>query len=91
MAVYTHIRTDNQPVGSDHNHRARAGKQAYTSSTCCASGQASKLSADDVLEHLFVEAQIGNDLPQLAILVLDLFSRRISVGSKPSYLRFQLK
>jgi hypothetical protein len=32
----------------------------------------SKLSAENVLEHLLVEAQIGNDLPQLAILVLEL-------------------
>ena len=38
----------------------------------CASGQTSKLSADDVLEPLLVEAQIGDNLPQLTVLVLEL-------------------
>jgi hypothetical protein len=39
----------------------------------CATGQASKLSADDVLQHFLVEAQIGDHLPQFAVLILKLF------------------
>ena len=49
------------------------------------------ISAESVLKHLFVEAQIGDDLPQLRVLISSCFRRRISVGSSPSYLRFQLK
>src|SRR5262244_659148 len=37
-----------------------------------ASGQASKLSADYVLQHLLVERQVSHDLLQLAVLLLEL-------------------
>jgi hypothetical protein len=38
----------------------------------CACGQASKLSAGRVLKYLLVDAQIGHNLPQLAVLVFEL-------------------
>ncbi len=45
-----------------------------------------------VLKHLAVERQIGNDLLQLAVLILKLLSAAASpVGSSPSYFFFQLK
>src|SRR5262249_40719658 len=37
-----------------------------------ASGQASKLSADHVLQHLLIERQVSHDLLQLAVLFLEL-------------------
>jgi len=37
-----------------------------------AAGQASKVSADDVLQHRLVEGQIRDDLLQLAVLFLEL-------------------
>src|SRR5262249_5138631 len=37
-----------------------------------ASGQASKLSADYVLQHILVERQVSHDLLQLAVLLLEL-------------------
>ena len=39
---------------------------------CAAVGQASKLSADHVLQHRLVERQIRHDLLQLAVLFLEL-------------------
>lgn len=36
----------------------------------CAFEQASELSSDDVLQHLAVEGQIGDDLLQFGVLVL---------------------
>jgi hypothetical protein len=62
-----------------------------TASTSLRFRTASKSSAEDALKHLLVEAQIGDHLPQLGVLVLELLSRRISVGDGPSYFRFQLK
>jgi hypothetical protein len=47
----------------------------------CASGQAAKLSAKRVLQHLLVEAEIGDDFPQLGIFVLKLL--------EPPHLRWQ--
>lgn len=41
----------------------------HTSSTGLAFGEASKLSANGILKHLFVEAQSGYFLPQLGVLV----------------------
>src|SRR5258706_12503637 len=38
----------------------------------CASEQASELSADGVLQHLLVQAEIGDYLPQLRVLILEL-------------------
>src|SRR5204862_7606033 len=58
--------THDTPAGSIHPSRHASHQRA------CASGQASKLSAQRVLEHLLVEAQIGNHLPQLAVLVFEL-------------------
>ncbi len=37
-----------------------------------ASGQASKLSPNGVLQHLFVQRQVGDDPLQLGVLVLEL-------------------
>jgi hypothetical protein len=37
-----------------------------------ASGQASKLSADDLVKRIFVETEIGDKLPQLRVLILEL-------------------
>ena len=46
------------------------------------------LSLDDVLQHLLVEREIGDDPLQLAVLLLQLFSRFISDGiSPPNFLR----
>jgi hypothetical protein len=38
----------------------------------CASGQASKFSAECVLQHLLVEAEISDHLTQLRVLILKL-------------------
>ena len=53
-------------AGSIHPNRRASHQRA------CACGQASKLSAEGVLQHLLVEAQIGDHLPQLAVLILQL-------------------
>jgi hypothetical protein len=37
-----------------------------------AAEQASKFSADDVVQHLLVKRQIGDDVPELAVLLLEL-------------------
>jgi hypothetical protein len=54
------------PGGSKHPTRDASRRPAY------ASEQASELSADSVLQHLFVQGQIGDDPLQLAVLVLEL-------------------
>jgi hypothetical protein len=51
-----------------------------------ASGQASKLSADDLLKHIFVETEIG--FRSFAFLFSSCLNRRISLGNKPSYFFF---
>ena len=49
-----------------HVCRYKPRRRAY------ASGQASQLSANHVLQHLLVQRQISDQLPQLAVLVLEL-------------------
>jgi len=56
-----------------------------------ASGQASELSADDVLQHHSVELEIRHDLLQPALLASSDFNQRISSTSNPPYRFFQLK
>src|SRR5437588_11613353 len=58
--------THDTPAGSIHPSRRASHQPA------CACGQASKLSAERVLKHLLVEAQIGHHFTQLAVLVLEL-------------------
>ena len=44
----------------------------YASQPACASGQASKFSAECVLQHLLVEAEISDHLTQLRVPILKL-------------------
>ena len=48
------------------------------------SEQASELSADNVLQHLAVERQVGNDLLQPAILVLKRLQPSHLIGQQPA-------
>src|SRR6478735_2594448 len=49
----------------------------------CASGQASQLSADDVLKHLTVQRQVCDQLLQLAVLILKLLQPPHLSGQQP--------
>jgi hypothetical protein len=49
----------------------------------CASGQASQLSADDVLKHLPVQRQVCDQLLQLAVLILKLLQPPHLSGQQP--------
>ena len=75
------LRTDIESAGATEGS-ARRRRQAHrmmetshspqTASTSLRFRTASKSSAEDALKHLLVEAQIGDHLPQLGVLVLEL-------------------
>ncbi len=47
-------------------------------------------SADDLLQHLLVERQVGDDPLQPAVLLLELAQPPISEGTSPAYFFRQL-
>src|SRR5579871_5687541 len=49
----------------------------------CAYGQASKFSAERVLQHRFVECEIGNHLLQLCVLILELLQPAHLIRQQP--------
>lgn len=53
--------------------------------------QASELSPDDVLQHLTIQREIGDELPELGVLVLELLQTPHLRWRHPSYFFFQLK